>query len=310
MPPSSTNTTPLVECVPNFSEGRNLQTIDHLVRVISSVETACVLDTHIDPDHNRSVITFVAAPNMVSEAAFQAVATASSLIDIKVHHGEHPRLGAIDVLPFVPLAGVTMDQAVSVAHRAGERIARELSIPVFFYQQAALKPERTNLEDVRRGAYELLREQIATEPSRRPDLGPLKVHDTAGAIIIGARPLLIAFNINLKSNDLSIGRSIARAVRARDGGLPFLKALAFTLHSQDVVQVSMNLVNYKVTGMNDAYLAVEREAQRLGVEIGSVEIVGLVPEDALDSSAEYFSRLAEVSDKILERRIERCFRSN
>jgi len=156
----------------------------------------------------------------------------------------------------------------------------------------------------------LLREQIATEPSRRPDLGPLKVHDTAGAIIIGARPLLIAFNINLKSNDLSIGRSIARAVRARDGGLPFLKALAFTLHSQDVVQVSMNLVNYKVTGMNDAYLAVEREAQRLGVEIGSVEIVGLVPEDALDSSAEYFSRLAEVSDKILERRIERCFRSN
>ncbi|HEU4479565.1 MAG TPA: glutamate formimidoyltransferase [Pyrinomonadaceae bacterium] len=294
----------LVECVPNFSEGRNRETIERLCAAIARTETACVLDTHVDPDHNRSVITFVAHPAHVVAAAVNAVALAAELIDMRRHSGQHPRLGATDVLPFVPLEGVTMEQCVVLAHQAGERIASELSIPVFYYERAALRPDRRNLEDVRRGALELLREQIAVEPSRAPDVGPLQVHETAGAIAVGARPFLIAFNINLLTSDVSVARQIARTVRARQGGLPFIKALGFELASRGVVQVSMNLVNYEVSGMEMAYAAVKREATKLGIEIASTEIVGLVPEKALDEGAEYFSKLQNFEeDKVLERRI-------
>ncbi len=297
----------LVECVPNFSEGRNSETVARLAQAISSVPTACVLDTHIDPDHNRSVITFVAAPQMVVEAALRAVALAAELIDMRQHQGVHPRLGATDVLPFIPISGVTMEECSALAHRAGERIASELSIPVFFYERAALKPERVNLEDVRRGALELLREQIAVEPSRTPDLGPARVHETAGAIAVGARPFLIAFNVNLKSRDLTVAKSIAGAVRARQGGLPFVKALGFELASRGLVQVSMNLVNYEVTGIAQVYNAVKHEAAQRGIEILTTEIVGLVPEKALDKEAEYFKKLENLSeDKILEHRIQIC----
>ncbi|HET6671438.1 MAG TPA: glutamate formimidoyltransferase [Pyrinomonadaceae bacterium] len=303
------NSEPLVECVPNFSEGRNSETIARLREVIARVETACVLDTHIDPDHNRSVITFVAHPAHVVTAAVNAVALAAQLIDMRLHTGVHPRLGATDVLPFVPVAGVTLDDCATLAHRAGERIAHELSIPVFYYERAALRAERKNLEDVRRGALELLREQIATVPERAPDIGPLRVHETAGAIAVGARPFLIAFNINLRTSDVLIARRIARAVRARQGGLPFLKALGFELATRSLVQVSMNLVNYEVTGMEQAYAAVKKEAGRLGVEIANTEIVGLVPEKALDTKAEYFSRLENFDgDKVLEKRIEQLCR--
>ncbi len=297
----------IVECVPNFSEGRKPETVARLVAAIETVDTACVLDTHIDPDHNRSVITFVASPQMIVEAALRAVGLAAQLIDMRVHSGVHPRLGATDVLPFVPIRGVTIADVAAIAHQAGERIARELSIPVFFYERAALKPERVNLEDVRRGALELLREQIAVEPSRAPDVGPLRVHETAGAIAVGARPFLIAFNVNLNTRDVSVAKQIARAVRARHGGLPFLKALGFELSTRRQVQVSMNLVNYETTGMTAAYNAVRAEAERLGVEIASAEIVGLVPEKALDRSAEYFAKLENFSeDKIFERRLEVC----
>lgn len=296
----------LVECVPNFSEGRNREVIDRLCATISGVETACVLDTHIDPDHNRSVITFVAHPDKVVAAAVNAVTLAAELIDMRRHTGQHPRLGATDVLPFVPLAGVNMDDCVALAHQAGERIATELSIPVFYYERAALRPERVNLEDVRRGALELLREQIAVEPARAPDVGPLQVHETAGAIAVGARPFLIAFNINLRTNDVLIARQIARGVRARHGGLPFVKALGFELATRGLVQVSMNLVNYEVSGMELAYEAVKREAAKLGVEIASTEIVGLVPAKALDVNAEYFLKLEKFgADKVLENRIRR-----
>lgn len=269
--------------------------------------TACVLDTHIDPDHNRSVITFVAAPEMVVAAAFEAVRLASELIDLRQHQGVHPRLGATDVLPFIPISGVTMDDCVALAHSAGERIARELSIPVFFYERAALKPARINLEDVRRGALELLREQIAVRPQRTPDVGPLMVHESAGAIAVGARPFLIAFNVNLKSRDVSVARAIARVVRARHGGLPFVKALGFELSTRGLVQVSMNLVNYETTGMAQAYDAVREEAARLGVDVFSTEIVGLVPKRALDTDAEYFKKLENLTaDKILENRLQMC----
>jgi glutamate formiminotransferase len=237
----------------------------------------------------------------------RVVALAAELIDMRIHRGVHPRLGATDVLPFVPIRGVTMEDCATLAHQAGERIARELSIPVFFYESAALKPERVNLEDVRRGALELLRKQIPTEPGRAPDLGPLRVHESAGAMAVGARPFLIAFNVNLDTRDVTVARQIARVVRARHGGLPFVKALGFELSTRGLVQVSMNLVNYEATGMTQAYNAVHDEARRLGVDIVSTEIVGLVPEKALDRAAEYFQKLENFSaDKIFEHRLLTC----
>jgi len=297
----------LVECVPNFSEGRRPEIVRQIADAITTVESACVLDTHIDPDHNRSVITFVASPEQIVSAAFNAVSTASQLIDMRTHRGEHPRLGATDVLPFVPVKDVTIEQCVTLAHEAGRRIASELSIPVYLYERAALRSDRVNLEDVRRGALELLREQITTNPERAPDLGRAQVHETAGAIAVGARPFLIAFNVVLRSTDIQVARQIAKAIRARSGGLPFLKALGFQLHTRSLVQVSMNLVNYEVTGMTEAYRAVQREAVKIGVEIASAEIVGLVPRNALDRSAEYFPKLEKFSEaKILENQIETC----
>ena len=299
--------TQLVECVPNFSEGRKPETVRLIAESIASVDSACVLDTHIDPDHNRSVITFVASPEKVVAAAVNAVKRASQLIDMRAHYGEHPRLGATDVLPFVPVRGVTMDDCVRVAHEAGEIIARELSIPVYYYEHAAMRPERVNLEDVRRGALELLREQITTNLDRAPDVGLAQVHDSAGAIAVGARPILIAFNVILRSSEIDFARQIARKIRARNGGLPFLKALGFRLQTRSLVQVSMNLVNYEVTGITAAYDAVQREADLLGIEIESAEIVGLIPRNALDREAAYFSKLENFSEsKILEHQIAGC----
>jgi glutamate formiminotransferase len=298
---------PLVECVPNFSEGRRPETVAQIAAAIGAVKTACVLDTHIDPDHNRSVITFVASPEYVVEAAVHAVKRAADLIDMRTHQGEHPRLGATDVLPFVPVSQVTMDDCVRLAHAAGKRIASELSIPVYYYERAALHAGRVNLEDVRRGALELLREQISTNPERAPDDGLPVVHETAGAIAVGARPFLIAFNVVLRTEDIAVARQIAKAIRARSGGLPFLKALGFRLATRKFVQVSMNLVNYEVTGMDLAYNAIVQEAQRLGVEIDSAEIVGLVPRAALHREAAYFSKLDNFSEaKILENQIANC----
>lgn len=298
---------PLVECVPNFSEGRKPEIVQRIVDAIRVVDGACVLDTHIDPDHNRSVITFVAPPSMIVEAAFRAVARATELIDMRQHKGEHPRLGATDVLPFVPVWDVAMDECIQLAHQAGRRIADELSIPVYFYEQAALRAERKNLEDVRRGALERLREEIATVQAREPDVGPRVTHETAGAMAVGARPFLIAFNVVLSSTDITIAREIAKTIRFSNGGLPFLKALGFQLHSRSLVQVSMNLVNYEVTGMTEAYEAIQREADRVSVEIESAEIVGLVPEGALDRNASYFPKLVNFSEsKILEYQIARA----
>lgn len=294
----------LIECIPNFSEGRKPETVRLIADAIAAIKPACVLDTHIDPDHNRSVITFVAPPEKIVEAAVNAVRRASELIDMRVHQGEHPRLGATDVLPFVPLNGVSMDDCVRIAHEAGTLIARDLSIPVYYYERAALRPERVNLEDVRRGAFELLREQIATNADRAPDAGLAQVHESAGAIAIGARPFLIAFNVILRSPDIAIARQIARTIRARNGGLPFVKALGFQLQTRGLAQVSMNLINYEVTGMTAVYDAVKREADQLGVEIESAEIVGLVPRNALDREAAYFAKLENFSEsKVLEHQI-------
>jgi glutamate formiminotransferase len=295
----------IVECVPNFSEGRRRETVERLSETIESVASAVVLGTHRDTDHNRSVITFVASPENIVEAAVSVVAVAAKLIDLRQHLGVHPRLGATDVLPFVPVRGVTIEECVRLAHQAGQRIAGELGIPVYFYEQAALRPDRTKLENVRRRGFEELRELIGSDPERAPDLGALRVHETAGAIAIGARPFLIAFNVHLRTNDILIARQIARAVRARDGGLPAVKALGFELKSRGIVQVSMNLINYELTGMAEAFLAVRHEAALHNVEIAGTEIVGLVPEAALDKNAEYFPLLENFTEgTLLENRIK------
>ena len=278
----------LVECVPNFSEGRKVETVARIAQAIESVPGVIVLNQHIDSDHNRSVITFVAAPELVVEAALRAVAKAAELIDLTKHKGEHPRIGATDVLPFVPVSGVTIDECVVLAHAAGRRIWQELSIPVYFYERSALRPDRARLENVRGKGFEQLRAEIATKPECAPDIGEKKIHPTAGAIAVGARSFLIAFNVNLRTNDIAIARSIARAVRERDGGLPFVKALGFELRSRGMVQVSLNLIDYEQTTIARAFAAVQSEAARQGVAIAGAEIVGLLPRAALDRTASYF----------------------
>jgi glutamate formiminotransferase len=289
----------LVECVPNFSEGRKVETIDRIGRAIESVKGAFVLGRHMDVDHNRSVITFVAQPEVIIDAALRAVATAAELIDLRGHAGVHPRIGATDVLPFVPVSGVTMDECIAIAHEAGRRIWQELSIPVYFYERAALRPERVRLENVRGKGFESLRSEIATNPDRFPDVGEPRLHEQAGAIAVGARPFLIAFNINLRTNDLSIARRIAHEVRERDGGLPFVKALGFELKSRNLVQVSMNLVDYQKTAIARAFDAAHEAATREGVEIAGTEIVGLLPRAALDRTAAYFPLLENFRETLV-----------
>ena len=294
----------IVECVPNFSEGRRPEVIARLVEAVESVERAAVLDTHVDADHNRSVITFVADAATVVEAAVRVAARAAELIDLRQHAGVHPRVGALDVLPFVPVRGVTLEDCIKLAHEAGERIARELNVPVYFYESAARRPDRVNLEDVRRGGFEQLREAIITNPERAPDAGASRVHETAGACVVGARSLLIAYNVNLHTTDVSVARRIARAVRGRDGGLRFLKALGFELQERGLTQVSMNLVRFEKTALHHAFEAVRREAERYGVRVAGSEIVGLIPQAALDRSAEYFLQVENFSpDLVLENRI-------
>ena len=299
----------LVECVPNFSEGRRAEIIERLARAIEEIVGAVVLDLHTDADHNRSVITFVAEADVVVEAALRAVRLASELIDLRGHQGEHPRVGATDVLPFVPVSGVTIEDCVALAHQAGERIWRELGIPVYFYERAALRPDRVNLEEVRRRGFEQLREEIAdTLLNRAPDIGDARVHESAGAIVVGARPFLIAYNVNLQTDDVAVARKIARSVRGRDGGLRYLKALGFKLESRGIAQVSMNLVDYEKTSLHHAFEAVRREAERYGIAVMGSEIVGLVPQAALDRAAEYFLQIENFAPGlVLENRIEAAF---
>lgn len=289
----------LVECVPNFSEGRKTETIDRIAAAVASVAGVVVLNRHIDVDHNRSVITFVGEPPAIVDAALKAVGTARELIDLRTHAGVHPRIGATDVLPFVSVAGVTMNDCVALAHEAGRRIWQELSIPVYFYERAALRPDRARLEHVRGKGFEWLYQEVAINPERAPDVGDPKLHESAGATVVGARPFLIAFNVNLRTNDLSIARSIAGEVRERGGGLPFLKALGFELQSRGVVQVSMNLIDYEHTGIAQAFEAVRAAAARRQVDVLSAEIVGLIPRAALDRSASYFPYLENFRETLV-----------
>lgn len=294
----------VVECVPNFSEGRRKEVVDKIVYSIRSVPGIKVLDVEMDADHNRSVVTFAGNKESVQEAAFRGARAATELIDLTKHKGEHPRMGALDVLPFVPIAGVTMDDCVEIANKVGARIARELKVPVYLYEAAARRPERKNLENIRRGEFEGLRSAILTDNDRYPDYGPRALHPTAGAVAIGARMPLIAFNMNLASTDLDAAKEIAKKIRASSGGMPHVKALGFFLKERNMVQVSMNLTNYTVTPVSKVVEAVEKEAKSRGIEVAEGELVGLIPLEALCDVAARFLRLKQFnSSQVLERRI-------
>jgi glutamate formiminotransferase len=294
----------IVECIPNFSEGRRTEVIDQVIAAIKSVPGAVLLDRESDPNHNRSVITFVASPDSVVEAAIAGAKKAAELIDLNKHTGEHPRMGATDVIPFVPIAGVTMDDCVALARTCGERMWSELGIPVYLYEKAATRPERENLATVRKGQFEAIRDEIATNEGRRPDFGEPRVHQTAGITAVGARPPLIAYNVNLGTADVEIANKIARAVRHQSGGLRYVKALGFELKERGIVQVSMNMVNYEGTPLFRAFEMVKREAERYGVPVVGSEIVGLVPQNALNAVADFYLRLEKFSeDQILEHRL-------
>jgi len=288
----------IIECVPNFSEGRRQKVIDAIVAAIRDVRGVKVLDVKADADHNRTVITFVGGSEAIEEAAFRGIAQAAKMIDMDAHEGEHPRLGATDVVPFVPIQGATMDDCVAIAARLGARVGSELEIPVYLYEAAATNPARRNLADVRRGEYEGLKQEIEFNPARAPDFGPRRL-GKAGATVIGARPPLIAFNIYLNTDDISIAQKIARAVRHSSGGLRYVKALGLLVEGR--AQVSMNLTDYRKTPIHRVVEMIRREAARYGVSVVSSELVGLTPQQALLDTALYYLQLDGFSlDQVLE----------
>lgn len=270
----------LVECVPNFSEGRNSKVIQDIVSNIPACGCR-LLDVESDPSHNRSVVTYVGTPENVAEAAYRCARRARDLIDMEKHAGQHPRIGATDVVPFVPIQGVSMGDCVEMARAVGRRIAEELGIPVYLYARAATRPERVRLPDVRQGEYEGLKVAIRTDPSRAPDFGPARMHPTAGATAVGARPPLIAFNLNLDTGDIVKARTIARTLRESSGGLPDVQAKGILIKETGDVQVTMNLLDYRKTSMTTVMDQFEALAEGLGARIKGSEIVGLLPLDAL-----------------------------
>lgn len=295
----------VVWCVPNFSEGRRQDVIEAIVGEIKAVEGTRFLDADPDADHNRVVVSFVGTRAAVAEAAFRAAARAAALIDLNVHKGEHPRMGATDVVPFVPVSGVTMEECVELSKQVGKRIGEELGIPVYLYERSATRPERENLADIRKGEFEGLRDRIGTDPAMAPDFGPARIHPTAGAVAVGARPPLVAFNVNLGTPDIKVAKAIAKAVRHQTGGFRYVKALGFEMKERGIVQVSMNLVDYTKSPVFRVFEAVKREAARYGVPVVGSEIVGMVPLEALVDVADWYLQL-ESFDKdgqVLERRI-------
>jgi glutamate formiminotransferase/formiminotetrahydrofolate cyclodeaminase len=293
----------LVECVPNFSEGRRKYVIDAIVAEARN-RNVRVLDVESDADHNRTVLTFVGAPEEVRDAALAACGKAVELIDLNAHRGQHPRMGAVDVVPFIPLSGIALNDCVLLAKEFAAEFASKFKVPVYLYEEAATRPARKNLADVRKGEFEGLREEIGRNPERQPDYGPNTIHPTAGATAVGARKVLIAYNVNLATKDVNIAKQIAKQIRGRDGGLAYVKALGFELKDRGMVQVSMNMVDYTSTPLFKAYEAIRLLAENSGVEIAESEVVGLVPMDALTDVAQFYLKLLGFSkSQILERRL-------
>ncbi len=293
--------TQLIECIPNFSEARRPEVIDQIVAAIQSVSEVKLLDRSSDLDHNRTVLTFAGTAVGVEEAAFRAIKTAAELIDLDEHTGAHPRIGATDVVPFVPLSGATMEECIAIARRLGQRVGSELNIPVYLYEAAATRPERANLENIRKGQYEGLKAEVETNPERKPDFGPAKL-PKAGATVIGARNPLIAFNVYLTTEDVDIAKKIAKAVRQSSGGLRYVKGLGLLVDGR--AQVSMNLTNFRETPIARVVEFIRREAQRYGVGIHHSELVGLIPQDALVDAAVWYTQLDQFDkEQILESRL-------
>jgi glutamate formiminotransferase len=294
----------LVECVPNVSEGRDREAVAAMAEAIRSVPNVFLLDVQSDPDHHRSVFTFVGEPEAVAEAVFRLFEAALPRIDLRRHRGEHPRMGAVDVVPFVPVRGVTMADCVELAKKVGEEIWRRFRVPVYLYGEAATRPERADLSEIRKGEFEGFFAKIK-DPKWHPDFGEPEVHPTAGVTAVGAREFLIAFNVNLGTSDLRVAKEIAKAVRFSSGGLRYVKALGMELKERGIVQVSMNLTNFRKTPLPRVLELVRREAARFGVPVVGTEIVGLIPEEALVQVAEYYLQLEKFSlGQVLERRIE------
>jgi glutamate formiminotransferase/formiminotetrahydrofolate cyclodeaminase len=298
-------TQPVVECIANYSEACRPEVVTAIMEAITSVEGVYLLDRHSDMDHNRTVLTYVGPPEAIQEAAFRSIAKAAELIDLDQHTGEHPRIGASDVVPFVPIAGMTMQDSIQLARQLGQRVGEELSIPVYLYEEAATRPDRQNLENVRRGQYEGLKAEILTNPDRQPDFGPARL-GPAGATVIGARQPLIAYNVYLTTGDVTIAEKVARAVRQSSGGLRYVKALGMLVEGR--AQVSMNLTNYKKTSVARVVELIRREANRYGVAIHHSELVGLIPQQALVEAAQWYLQLDQFEpEQILEQRINAAY---
>ncbi len=294
----------IVECIPNFSEGSDRRKIESIIQALLAGPDVHLLGTQMDADHNRSVVTFVGTHESVGEAALRAIGRAAELIDLNDHRGVHPRMGATDVVPFVPIKSVNLHDCVEIARWVAEETWRRFRIPAYLYEAAAQKPGRKNLEYVRQGQFERLREEVRRNPDRRPDFGDADLHPTAGATAIGARNFLIAYNINLSTTNLNLAKSIARRIRASDGGFPAVKAIGVELKALGLVQVSMNLTDFETTSIGKVFDAVAAEAARAGVAIEGSEIVGLVPRRAIDDNTARHVKLRNFSpDMILENRI-------
>jgi glutamate formiminotransferase len=293
----------IIECVPNISEGRRLEVVEGVVSAVAAVPGVRVLDVQSDKDHNRSVLTLVGDEASLPAATSALFETALARIDLRSHRGEHPRLGAVDVVPFIPIEGATIGDCVALARAVGEALAERFRVPVFLYEEAASAPHRRNLEDIRRGQFEGLAEKMK-DPAWAPDFGPPAPHPSAGASVVGARMPLIAYNINLGTSDLEIAKRIAKAIRHSSGGYRFVKAMGVMLEERKLAQVSINMTDFKKTPLHRVFETVAAEAARHGVNVLGSEIVGLVPAEALIDAADHFLRLEGFSpSQVLERRI-------
>lgn len=291
----------LIECIPNFSEGRNKETIQKLVNIANSFPGVTLLNYSSDENHNRSVFTIVGSPTNIEEAILALVKTASENIDMQRHKGEHPRMGATDVIPFVPIKNMSMEETVAISKKIGKRIYEELDIPIFLYEESANDPSRVNLEDIRKGQFEGMPEKLLQE-QWAPDFGKRRVHPTAGVTAVGARMPLVAFNVNLDTDNLEIANKIAKIVRSSSGGFKYCKGIGVKLENRNITQVSMNMVNYKGTPLYRVFETIKFEARRYGVNIIGSEIIGLTPAKALIDCAEYYLQVENFnySNQILE----------
>ncbi len=296
----------IVECVPNFSEGRDARKVEAIIRALLAGRDVYLLDKEMDADHNRSVITIVGTRDSVGEAALRGLAKAAELIDLNQHQGAHPRLGATDVVPFVPIAGVRLDDCVRLAEWVAEEAWRRFRIPTYLYEAAARKPDRKNLENIRKGQFEGLREEVCTNPERRPDFGEAALHPTAGATVVGARKFLIAYNVNLNTADVALAKLIAKKIRASSGGFPAVKAMGVELKARSLAQVSMNLTDFETTSIGTVFDAVAQAAASHGVTIAGSEIVGLVPRQALEDAAVHYLKVENFHPELIfENRLAR-----